>query len=382
MALSRPGAHAVGSVPRSSKRSVAPVRALGSIAFGIAAGLVALELGLRVFASTEGPPSPNIRADSLVAGQDTLVRRELREGVSVSHFSAAGARLTGNAQIPTGPTIILLGDSYVAAEAVADEHTMGSYLERDARAAGVPINVRQYGWVGASPSTYLLVANEVIRRWNPTDVVIALSDNDLDQNALYEARPELRVSASGELHIVPPFPPPVADPPHALSSRSVLAALLAERTWKLEWKRGRGASAKAGPSSAPASSTPATAAVDVVPDSTQLALLPGAVVRALSAAFGARVALVYLAVIGVEGGDTTSTIERKLLEACQSSHVRCATTRRSMLTARHAGVIAHGFFDTRPGDGHLNPAGHALAAAEIWKLLRRPAVQTIAGEVR
>jgi hypothetical protein len=348
-------------------------RSLTSLAVGVVGAAVAMEFVLRFFASAQGPPTPDIAADSLFG--DTLVRRQLEEGVSLARFSVAGARLTGNASIPGAPTVVLLGDSYVVAASVPDRETMGSYLERDAREAGVPLNVRQYGWSGASPSRYLLEADTVIRRWNPADVVIALSDNDLDRNALYEASPRLRVASSGKLGILPAPPDPIPGPPR----RSVLRALFEERTWRLRWRRARAEAAK---SRVDHSADSARTERDLLPDSIQLALLPGAVVRALSAKFGPRLSLVYLAQLGVDDNATPSTIESQLLDACAKEHVRCATTRIGMLTARRSGIITHGFFNTTPGNGHLNPAGHALVAAETWKLLHRRPAQTFAGEVR
>jgi hypothetical protein len=348
-------------------------RLVPPLALGIVGAVLAMELGLRLFASAQGPPTPNIEVDSLFA--DTLVRRQLEEGVSLARFSVAGARLTGNASIAGAPTVVLLGDSYVVAAAVVDEQTMGSYLERNARAAGVSLNVRQYGWMGASPSRYLLEADTVVRRWNPTDVVIALSDNDLDRNALYEASPRLRVHSSGELEILSAPPDASPGPPR----RSVLRALLAERTWKLEWRRAR-AAAVASRAEPVADSTHAEAGL--LPDSLQLAMLPKAVVRALAATFGPRLSLVYLAALGVDDGGTPTTIESQFVDACEKEHVRCLTTRPAMLAARRSGIIVHGFFNTTPGNGHLNAAGHALVGAEIWKLLHRRPAQTFAGDVR
>ena len=338
----------------------------------MASATVSVELGLRAFASAQGPPTPNIALDSLV--EDTLVRRQLREGVSVARFSLAGARLTGNTPIPGAPTVVLLGDSYVVAEAVGDQNTMGSYLERSARAAGVSLNVRQYGWRGASPSQYLLVGDAVLRRWNPADVVIAVGDNDFDYHVLYEGTPRLRVNAAGTLVMLPEPP----DPGPGTPRRSVLAALFAERTWVLNWRRERRAAVAAG--APPVIASPDSEAA--LPDSVQFAMMPAAILRALRDKFGARLAIVYLAEVGVDGGDTASTIEQRLLTACKSEHVRCASARQPMLAARQAGTIVHGFFNTTPGSGHLNPAGHALVGAELWKLLRRRPTQTFAGEVR
>ena len=359
-------------MPRTRLAAVA--RAVASIAGGVVAGFLAVEIGLRAFASPQGPPTPNIAADSLV--EDTLVRRQLREGVSVARFSLAGARLTGNAPIPGAPTIVLLGDSYVVAAAVGDANTMGSYLERTARAGGVPLNVRQYGWRGASPSQYLVVADAVLRRWNPTDVVIAVSDNDFDYHALYEGTPRLRVNGGGELVMLPEPPAPVGGSPH----RSVLAALLAERTWMLNWRHARAAAVAAGAGHSPVAAPDESETA--LPDSVQLAMMPSAILHALNAKFGARLAIVYLAEVGVEAGDTASTIERRLFDACKAVRARCVSTRAPMLAARRAGSVVHGFFNTTPGNGHLNPAGHALVGAEIWKMLHRRPTQTFAGEVR
>ena len=358
------------SLPKSRVLKIA--RAGLSVALGVATACAAVELGLRAFASPQGPPTPNIAADSL--GEDTLVRRQLFEGVSVARFSSAGARLTGNPWIPTAPTVVLLGDSYVVGAAVGDRQTMGSLLERNARREGVSVNVRQYGWIGASPSRYLLVGDAVLQRWNPAEVIIAISDNDLDGRALYESTPGLRVNASGGLEILPEPAVPVLGAPR----RSALGALLFARTWLIQWRRSRAVVASR---AAPIPVTPENASA-ILPDSLQLALLPRAVVHALVAKFGSRLALVYLAEVGVEGDDTASTIERRLFAACELEQVRCATTRPSMLAARRAGVIAHGFFNTTPGNGHLNPAGNAMAGAEIWKLVRRPPIRMIANKAR
>jgi hypothetical protein len=359
---------------RAASRLIGVAQAAASIAGGVVAAFVAVEIGLRAFASPQGPPTPNIAKDSLV--EDTLVRRQLREGVSVARFSLAGARLTGNTPIPGAPTVVLLGDSYVVAAAVGDANTMGSYVERTARASGVSLNVRQYGWSGASPSQYLLVADAVLRRWNPTDVVIAVSDNDFDSHALYEGTPRLRVNGAGDLVMLPEPPAPAGGSPR----RSVLAALLAERTWVLNWRHAQAAAAAGGGAGSPV--TASDESEPALPNSAQLAMMPSAIMHALSEKFGARLAIVYLAEVGVEVGDTASTIERRLFDACQAERARCVSTRASMLAARRAGSIVHGFFNTTPGNGHLNPAGHALVGREIWKLLRRRPAQTVAGEVR
>lgn len=353
----------------------AGARLVASSILGILTAVASVELGLRPFLTPQGPPTPRVTLDSVQG--DTLVRRQLDEGVSIARFSTGGARLTGNPFLVDAPVVVLLGDSYVVARAVADVATMGSVLERDARAAGLPLNVRQYGWSGASPSRYLLVADSVLRRWNPPTVVIALSDNDLDENALHEANPQLRVASPTDLRILPFAEPPAIGTPRYSS----LSVLLETRTWQLQWRRARAAEAAGAPSTQPAddASTPGDVAL---PDSIQLAMLPRAVVHALAAKFKSRLAIVYLAEVRITGDDTTSLIERRLLAACAIEHVRCRSTRQAMLAARSRGVIARGFFNTTPGNGHLNAAGNAVVGRQLWNLLSEERVGLISASGR
>ena len=125
------------------------------------------ELALRAFATPGIPPVPRITSDSFAT--PVIVHRQLEEGVATSHFSDAGARLTGNTPIQSGNTAIILGDSYVVAEQVEDDQTMGAGLERLARENGVPLDVRQYGWSGASPAQYLYVAPSIRGHWKPPE---------------------------------------------------------------------------------------------------------------------------------------------------------------------------------------------------------------------
>src|SRR5262249_22787280 len=52
--------------------------------------------------------------------------RDYREGFAKAHFSADGLRLTGNPQVATAPSVLIIGDSHVEAYSVYDEQTMGS----------------------------------------------------------------------------------------------------------------------------------------------------------------------------------------------------------------------------------------------------------------
>ncbi|HTE43839.1 MAG TPA: hypothetical protein VK636_01235 [Gemmatimonadaceae bacterium] len=336
------------------------LRALLLGCLGVAAAGFAVEIGLRPFTTADGPPSPRVEADSM--GQPGHAIRQYDEGVSVASFSHGGARLTGDAPIAGAPMIVLLGDSYVVARAVADNETMGARLERDARAGGVRLNVRQYGWLGASPSRYLINSRAILQRWDPSAVVIVLSDNDLDGNALWNATPRLRVTAAGVLEVAHSGRDDSSAPG---AGTSALASALRQRTWEFSARASRSArlTAMAGPAM---DDEPAT----VVPDSAQLRMLPSAVVHALSAAFGDRLSLLYLAEVRLTDDDSATSIERSVLAACREVRLRCASTREEMLAARARGVIARGFFNTTPGNGHLNAAGHAIAGDAIWAMLQ------------
>jgi len=350
------------------------LRALVSIAGGVCAAIAAVELGLRPFESANAPPWANIAADSF--GQPSITYRQLEEGVAVSHFSEAGARLTGNAPISGAPVIALLGDSYVLATGVGDTETLGSQLERTLRASGWQLNVRQYGWNGASPSRYLVAAHTLEQRWHPAAVVIALSDNDVDDNALSESAPHIRVRPDTTIEVLAPIDSNPAPPPPRTST---LKTLLEIRTWRLRFNLGRG-SLWGVAQAATHEAAPAKADVNEpeLSKSEQLALLPAATVRSLSATFGPKLSLVYLSAVPVTGADSAPAVERSLLEACVREHVRCASTRARMLAARELGHIAHGFSTTTPGNGHMNAVGHAIAAHEAWRLLTESRAQLAA----
>ena len=319
--------------------------------------LALLELGLRAFVTTNAPPTPDIPHDALFA--PSVTTREIDEGLGVAHFSVTGARLTANAPIEDAPTIVLLGDSFVAAREVDDSATAGSRLERMARVSGDVVNVRQYGWRGASPSQYLLVAAAVRARWSPTRVVIELSNDDLDDHVLAGQYPRLRVKRNGDV-IVVRGASSSRDSTSWLVGHSVLAQLVRHR-WGLVTDR------------APAAvrewlGRPANGWNP--PNARELAAVPRAVVHALARAYGEALAIVYVADVRVTGGEAIDPLEAQLLQACAAWRVTCASTRAAMLAARRDGHIARGFASTTLGVGHLNATGHEIVASTIWSLMQ------------
>jgi hypothetical protein len=329
------------------------------IAAGSLAALFLWELALRPFAGQlRAPPWPNVACDSVNGA--VVATRQFEEGLALARYSECGARLTGNPEEPSASYVVLLGDSHVAAREVNDAQTMGARLEAIARVDERPVNVRQYGWRGASPTQYMLVANEVLRKWNPRHVVVVVADDDLGADVLEGLPPVLhRAKRSGKLELDRKA---VSVPRPAAEAKSLALGSLVERRWTMLLARA--------PSLVRRAVGPMDLDVDPHGDDRVIPDVPDAVVRLLAQAYGDRLVVLYLADIRVTGGDSATTKEALLLKACETQRARCLSTRPAMLAARTAGQAVRGSPTTIVGIGHLNPAGHDLAAREIWAAIR------------
>jgi hypothetical protein len=297
-----------------------------------------------------------------------VTSRQLEEGIAESHYSAAGARLTGNATIPGAPSIVILGDSHVMAREITDSETMGSWIERLARRDHHPVNVRQYGWRGASPPQYLLVAPQVIARWHPEHIVIVLDGDDLGPDPLNRRFPRMRIGGADSLEIVnAPTGTASSQTSHHYSTLATLVRLRAlqilarapktVRFWLHSQTESRGPQ----------------------PSAEMIAAVPRAEVKALARAFGRNVLIVYTADVRVVGGDKPDPGEIRLLVTCAQQRIRCISMRSLMLNARSHGRVSRGFSTTTLGVGHLNATGHELVGRAVWDVIRatggRPTTQ-------
>ena len=327
---------------------------------GVLTALVLLELGLRPLATADLPPLARPSADRL--GTPVITSRQLEEGIAEAHFSSAGARLTGNPVVAGGPFIVILGDSHVMAREISDDQTMGAWVERLARRDHYFINVRQYGWRGASPPQYLLVARDVLDKWKPTEVVVVLDGDDLGPDPLNRSYPRMRIRADDSVEIVrDPHESPAASPTH---HRFTLATLFRIR-WRMVLER-----------------SPLTVRYWLgapleqrgpTPDPQAVAAVPRVEVKALARAFGPRLTIVYTADVRAIGGEKIDPGEQRFLDACAAQHVRCMSMRQLMLAARRNGYVVRGFSTTTLGVGHLNAMGHELVGRAIWTAIRREA---------
>jgi len=327
---------------------------------GVIAALVLLEFGLRPLASADLPPFARPSADTL--GSPVITSRQLEEGIAEAHFSSAGARLTGNSTVAGGPVIVILGDSHVMARELGDGQTMGAWIERLARSSRYFVNVRQYGWRGASPPQYLLVAREVLDRWNPAQVVVVLDGDDLGADPLNRRFPRMKIGRDDSVEIVrDPGDAPAAAPVH---HHFTLATL-----FRIRWRQVIERSPRSVRYWLHAPLEPR----GPVPDPQTITAVPRAEVKALARAFGSRLLIVYTADVRATGGEKVDPGEQRLLDACAAQRVRCMSMRPLMLAARRNGLVVRGFSTTTLGVGHLNAMGHELVGRAVWAAIRREA---------
>ena len=321
-----------------------------SFAAGCVTALLILECALHAFAGK----SEN------AAGTE---QRWYREGVATSHFSPDGLRLTGNAPIAGAPSVLVLGDSKVEALQVSDRQTMGSVLERRLRASGRPWNVQQYGWSGANGPDYVFAASWIDRRFLPQTVFLVVDAGDF---VLTTAVARLRAGADGVT--AEPIGPDARPGRPPESGGSVCRGLQTSGLLYASVVRLH---------------------LDVLPR-LRPALLGGradagmresgsdrvvaVVLRALVEAYGNRLVLVY-APAQPYSQTSAEPEETYLSVACARARAACLDLRQRMvaeLEGRHQ--FTRGFTNTPPGSGHLNAAGHEVAAGAMydWLAAHRP----------
>jgi hypothetical protein len=316
-----------------------------------------------------------------------ITSRQIEEGIQTSHFSAGGSRFTGRFPVAGAPVIALVGDSYIVAREVADGATMGAWVERLSAQALQPINVRQYGWRGAGPAQYFAIAPQLLKRWSPERVVVVLSDDDLDAHAVTTTTPRMRIAPDGSVRVLGfPERSTAAHTSLTLLQRSRLVTLARRRIALLQlraqrpydhWRRRFGLADPPSPAGTvvlASSGYSPTTTIEGPPDSAEIGAVPATVVRELARLFGDRLAIAYIANIGMRGGESADPPEAELLGECRRQQVQCVSSRKGMLALRRRGIVVRGFSTTTLGDGHLNSAGHQLLGRIIWSMLASPRI--------
>ena len=315
---------------------------------GVLAGVFAVELCLYPFVASWYWPKGPIRTV-----------RAYMEGIAESHFTADGFgtygnRLTGNPPIAGAPTVMIVGDSHVVQDSVPDRDTVGSVVERESRAAGAPVNVKQYGWYEAGAPTYIGEGPALLKHVQPAKVVIVMNYTDFNSPVLNGRDWHMKLNKDGSAEIIDVRPPKTRDD-EKFKMRDLAAIsrlLVAGR------RRGvrmlQAASANPNPSGKRANPyVPATAPASV---------------RGLKSVFGDKLLIVFTPYCGGRCSEEPEPSETALLQACREQSVHCVSIRPEMLRElRGNHRIARGFHNTAPGVGHLNKVGLEIAGSVIWR---------------
>ncbi|HEX7918034.1 MAG TPA: hypothetical protein VF454_01470 [Gemmatimonadales bacterium] len=322
---------------------------------GVIAALVLGEAAIRPFGGPRVYPEVSIAEDR--GSLRALERREYAEGIAVSHFSVGNERALGVPAPVGGPPLVLLGDSHVEALEVGDAEVMGTELQRllNARIAGsgvLPPVVREYGRSSAGIATYLLVAPEIRTRIAPNWVVVTLVDNDFNDDMFSGTVRMVREPEGWHAEGRDPW---LQVPPEAGSLRRRIGDAVVARSALLYRLGMRGVAV------VHSWTSPVPPVTGLPPVDERAALA----VSQLSDAYGGALRILFIADVGLDGTPATPA-EEAVLRHCARLGVRCASTRDAMLELRRDSLeVSRGFYNTVPGIGHLNPAGHRATARAI-----------------
>jgi hypothetical protein len=315
-----------------------------------------------------------VAEDSLTA--PTVTVHTYDEGIATAHFTPSCARLTGNAPSAGAPYILIVGDSFVAAVQVPDRDTMGAQVESLSEREGHRVNIRQYGWIAASPAKYIVEAQQLRAMWQPAMTVVILNLDDFVPEALDDHWTRMQFTGNGPASIVR-VSPNSSNKTHVLARqialRSALLHNLLETFSATSWPRLTKIFAYLRNTPATESSAMKNTAIsepDIIRES----------VSELHRAYGDNLLLIYASEPGLsesglsESGlqDLLDPVETTLLANCKEQGVDCLSTRTDFIQARNSGLfLAAGFENSAPGTGHYNADGHRLIAQDIWRDYRQ-----------
>jgi hypothetical protein len=344
--------HSDSSFEAGSRRPTRAWRAIAT-ALGVAAALVTAELAVApFFARPRGLP------------KEYIERFSYQEGFAYSHFTQDWRRLTGNPEQENAPNLLLVGDSYVYGSQVEDEATVGSVLERLARDGGMPVNVRVYGYPAEGVAQYAGVAPELLNRWDPKWVVVAINPSDIAPTELVRGR-WWRLQVAPDLSVE--LTRVEGASPRGSSGRETRRTLLKRleaflskfRIYDMVYWRTQEL-LKTVPGQEPEAPPVAVPEEAVAPIT----------VRMLKEAYGDRLVVAYLSLV-LPGSLRESELpedERRLVEECEREGVPCVALRDALVADRRANPrFSRGFLNSWPGRGHFNELGHAIAAREIFE---------------
>lgn len=311
-------------------------------AAGVLAACALFELGLRPFVAGWNQPEGPVR---------TI--RSYEEGFSVAHFEPDGLgtygnRLTGNPPLAGAPEGLIVGDSHVIAQAVRDEETMGAVIERLSRAAGRPLNVRQYGWSSAKAPTYLGSAELLLRSRNPTWVAVVINAYFSVHALTVSQNWRMELAPDDSFRLIDMRPSPIISRFQRMR-RQIGRSALAFGLWRRIGTMWNVAAFEDGVAEAP----------DRVPRVTILGL---------KKAYGSRLIIVYAPSFFGTDYETVEPLEQEVLSLCAEYGVACISTREAMRRERYDHLsLSRGFHNTAPGAGHFNATGHRIIGEEIWR---------------
>ncbi len=293
-------------------------------------------------------------ARSFTSPLDAQPSKYYKEGISVFTRDADQRRHTGSDWLQGAASGLILGDSHVDAQQVNDDETMGSVIERAARASGVPLNIVQYGWGAEGLAAYLGFGPELRDKWRPTWTAIVVNEGDFNDNALGGVAWTMSIDPAGQIELDDNRePPPTSGPRYWLRGIFQRSALLTAAYPRLKEIRPTWGSGNHGEP-------------DLATPSEQTVQVPRPALRQLKVVFGERLLLLYLPIVGLTPLAHDEAKEAQLMAACAEEGLRCISVRPEMVRLRDAHDIARGFENTLPGTGHLNALGHRVAGEAIW----------------
>jgi lysophospholipase L1-like esterase len=361
-----------------------PTRAAGIVCLGVAAAIFAWNL---IIANTLIDPTGYSQHPVLGKVKSAGVYLWGEEGFGRASINSLGLHGPEPAPPAAGEhRILALGDSFTEGMAVGDDGTFSAVLQQTLGRQGIRAIAINAGRGGGSPAEYLALADYWRTTMQPERVVVQITDSDLtsdmtDSSKQFYAAPDgtgwrlIRRDAPDDLSMVPS-----RFRPYAYAAMRVPIV-----RWAWQMRRTASPDDAAAASPKPATGVPgaqkgplrqrggSSAAASAAPRGappTRLASLVDWTVAELKKAYPG---LVILHIPNVKYGSPEqsrpSESERLVERACARQGVPLVAVRQDYVAEyERSRRPSHGFFNTRPGTGHINTLGHRLIADRLAEL--------------